>query len=422
MKKTVKIISVLLCIVIAISSCMVSAFAKVEAGNIQKPEETQTSAAEEPFDSQKVAVKIIADKGDWSQVPENSKGSIMCCSSKYISVDIQLTSDGVPVLMEDETVERMCVTADNKAVSGKVRVYKSEEITKLFLRNRNGGPHNSITNENVAKLSDVLEISNDKILILDFKIGDLDAVYKTVYDADASKRVIFRIDGNTKDVISALSKKDSVPETIVTYNGNIIFSVNSTIKKAHKSGIELVQLGTKNQSGVIFYNSVSKKLKKNSVNAVFSMTDGFNGKREDNVTGWDDIISHGYLYIETNYPDLLSDYVSDSETIRERLFSLLLKETEYENGKYPRNLKKDYDKALKYAKEVSKSTASKSMLMKAYTDLDNAMNQLNISEGSNTSSAVFTVTPAKIVIAVLCLGAVVAAQIYFIKRRKKTEK
>ncbi len=411
MIKLKRIFSVILCVMIMILSCVFAAYAKIDLSG-DAPAETEQKE-EIP------RIIICANRGNWKEYPENSLEAVENCAADYISIDIKVTADKIPVLMADETVERTCVDKDGKSAKGTVSSMKLEDINKLFLREGNGGPHNKKTDSTVPTLQNILEKQPAKYFVLDFNIKDLDAVYDTVAAAGSQQRVIFRIDGKRDDIISVLSEKDKVPETIIKYDGNIIFSVNSTIKEAKKSGLNFVQLGTKNQSGVIFYNGVEQKIRANKLTAAFSMTDGYNGKRGDNLSGWDDVISHGYSFIETDYPELLSQYVAQTDYIRSRLFELIDKKDEYKSGAYPKNLIEEYNNAVKSAEELIKNTASQSQLSTAYTRLDNARNALNLAQGTSTSQSVLNFSAGRIIAAVLCLGVVVWAQIFFVKRRKK---
>lgn len=417
MKKYKKVFSVLFAIIMILSSATIPSFAEIKTEEVDMSEMAQ-QAIEAKKNQETTKVKVCSNKGDWKNFPENSAEGIIGAVGDYVSVDVKVTSDGIPVLMEDETVDRMCVDKDGKAVKGKVNSFTYDEIQKLFLRNKNGGPHNEKTGYKVAALSDVVAKISNKSLILDFELADLDAVENVIFSSNLKSKVVYRINCKAKDAVDALSKKDSVPETIVKYDGSIIFGVNNTIKTAKNSGLSMVQIGSKNQYGVIFYQSVENKIKENKLTAVFSMTDGYNAKRPDNVSGWDDVISHGYSIIETDYPELLNTYVNESENIRNLLISLTDKNEEYKNGSYPINLKEEYTNAYKEAVSLTKGSASQSQLAQSYTRLNNACNALNVAEGTSTQQSALKISAGRIIAALLCLAAVVAAQVFFYKRRK----
>lgn len=417
MKNFRKILALIIAAVMVAASA-IPAFAAVSTEAVDLEEKAQ-AAVEKEQEQISLRVKVCANKGNWRNYPENSIEAVLNATADYVSVDIRVTKDGIPVLMEDETIDRTCVDKDGKAVSGKVSDYSFEELQKFSLRMGNGGPHNTKTDYKIPALSDVLAKTNGKELILDFELSDFDAVYNIISTSYKQTDVIFRINGKAKDVVDTLSGKESVPETILKYDGNIIFSVNDTIKTAKESGLHMVQLGDKNQYGVIFYQSVEDNIKENGLTAVFSMTDEYNAKRPDNISGWDDVISHGYSVIETDYPELLNTYVNESENVRQLLATLIGKNAEYESGSYPKNLKEEYTNAYNEAVSVSGGIASQSQLSQSYTRLNDACNALNLAEGTTTQQSALKISVGRIIAAVLCLAAVVAAQVYFYKRRIK---
>ncbi len=419
-----KFISILLCMILAVSACAFTAFASLGSASSEEVQAKETEKAPENEEKEEAfvpdkTVKVCANKGNWENAPENSLEAISACDCEYISVGVKVTSDGTPVLMADDTLLRTCVDENGKTAKGSVSDYTLAEIQNFYLRNRNGGPHNKKTDCKIPTLSEALSAAFGKKLIIDFAIDDLDVVLEAINTSASNSTAVLRPSGKTGDIITKLSMKESVPETIIKYDGNIIFSVNKAIKSARESGLHLVQLGTKNQFGVIFYENVEKRIKNSSLSAIFSMTDGYNGKRGDNVAGWDDVIAHGYSIIETDYPEMLKAYVQQSEELRQKLSTLTEKMNEYKDGAYPKNLMETCGTAYKTAVETKDGVASLAQLNEAYSNLNNAFNALDLAEGTSTTEAALKFSFSRIITVVLCLCAVVAAQIFFVKRRKK---
>ena len=100
-------------------------------------------------------IKSCANNGDWHNYPENSLKAVKNCNTDYVSVDVRLSSDGVPILMEDSTVDRMCANADGSKVSGEVSSFTFSEIQTLRLRSGRGETGSEITDYGVAALNDV---------------------------------------------------------------------------------------------------------------------------------------------------------------------------------------------------------------------------------------------------------------------------
>lgn len=355
-------------------------------------------------------IKSCANKGDWHNYPENSVEAVKNCDSDYVSIDVRLSSDGVPVLMEDSTADRMCVSPDGNKVVGEISSYTYSDIKSFRLRSGCGGIGSSITDYSVAALADVLKEADSKALIIDCSAEDIDKIDSVVKEQNASDRILYRPD---KDSAKLAEKYDNV---IVKYNGNIIFSVISAINNSKNTSCRTVQLGTKNQYGVIFYNSVTERFAKESVNAVFSTVGAYSGKRPDNITGWDDVISRGYNIIETDYPELLDEYIDDISTQKEKLGDLLKEYSEYSGGIYSKETQAQFKKAYSDAESVYTGASSLSELEDAYINLFTSFNALK--PESADSSGRLDLSPGRIITIVLCLAAVIAAQIFFFKRRQ----
>ena len=113
---------------------------------------------------------VVAHRACWAdRAPENSLAAIDACIAMgvdMVEIDVALTSDRVPVLMHDATLDRM--TQATGAVSSKA----SAEVLDLRLRSENGGAHAPLTGERIPSLHDALELARGKVLInLDVK-GD----------------------------------------------------------------------------------------------------------------------------------------------------------------------------------------------------------------------------------------------------------
>lgn len=357
-------------------------------------------------------IKSCANKGDWHNYPENSVEAVKNCNSDYISVDVRLSSDGVPILMEDSTADRMCVNSDGSAVFGEISSYTFSEIQSFRLRSGRGGIDSQPTDCKVASLSDILKESEQKALIIDCSADDIDKIDSVVKSQNASDRILYRPVKGSSDLA------EKYGNVIVKYNGNIIFSVISAINKSKSTACRTVQLGTKNQYGVIFYNSVTERFSKESVNAVFSAVGAYSGKRPDNRIGWDDAISRGYNIIETDYPEILQEYIADISNQKEKLGELLKEYSEYTDGKYSKETHSQFKKAYAEAESIYSSASSLSELEDAYINLYSSFNALK-SESADSSGRL-NLSPGRIITIVLCLAAVAAAQIFFYKRRQSS--
>lgn len=104
-------------------------------------------------------VMVIAHRGSWTQVPENSLLAVQKCIDigvDVVEIDVRLTKDSQLVLMHDLTVDR---TTNGK---GKVEDFTLSEIKKLRLKN---GAGVQWSYQQVPTLEEVMRLSKGHIMI-----------------------------------------------------------------------------------------------------------------------------------------------------------------------------------------------------------------------------------------------------------------
>lgn len=110
---------------------------------------------------------IIAHRGIWRDAPENSLSAIEAAIAgcyDVVEIDVRRSADGELFLCHDDTLERM--TGRDAAVED----LHASELATLHLRNRDGGAENPLTDQKLARLSDVFDLTRDRIFIhLDVK-------------------------------------------------------------------------------------------------------------------------------------------------------------------------------------------------------------------------------------------------------------
>ena len=95
-------------------------------------------------------------------LPENSLGAFQCAvDNRYgIELDIQLSSDNIPMVFHDATLSRMC------GIDGKLCDYTCAELQRIKLLG---------TEYTIPTLAEVLELVNGSVpLIVEFKPGKLE--------------------------------------------------------------------------------------------------------------------------------------------------------------------------------------------------------------------------------------------------------
>lgn len=418
MKSICSILCLLVSTIILISSFGFSSFAAVSSGD--GPDYSTLPGNQDTGVEYSATIKSCANMGNWQKYSENSIEAIADCSTDFVSVDVRITSDGVPVLMADDTVDRMCVDADGNPVSGAIKDKTYQEIESYFLRYGNGGSISVKSEYKVATLAGALKAINAGVmLIIDVSIEDSGKAFTTVASEGKLNRVLFRItDCSSKDVVSIAEKDPAFKGLIIPqYNGNIIFPANSLIKNATKAGMNIVKLGTKNVNGVVLYDSFAAKFRENSIMAMFSMVDEYCAERPDAVDGWDNVISKGYSIIETNYPDMLADYIADTESLRSDLKDLTDGYEAYLKGNYSSSSLDEFTDAYDDAILCVEQVASRSEISDAFYRLSTAYSNLEPAD-DNEAIHKLTITPGRVIAVLLCGGGILVSQIYLYKKRK----
>jgi glycerophosphoryl diester phosphodiesterase len=134
---------------------------------------------------------ISVHRGLWGPAPENSRAAIFGGSELgIVEFDIQLAADAVPVVMHDDTLDRMT------GISGAVSETPAHLITSLRLREGDGGSDASLTNEKVPLLDEILHHA-PKGAYFDFDAknpGEIEQIAAYIAARQASGRGSVKID------------------------------------------------------------------------------------------------------------------------------------------------------------------------------------------------------------------------------------
>lgn len=107
-------------------------------------------------------IGIISHRGAANLAPENTLAAMRVALDNevdFVETDVQLTSDGVPVLMHDDTVDR---TTDG---SGRVSTYTAAQIAKLDAGSWFGGEYAGERVPTLDEFVDLLGTSNTRALV-----------------------------------------------------------------------------------------------------------------------------------------------------------------------------------------------------------------------------------------------------------------
>ena len=137
-------------------------------------------------DNESKYIFVIAHRGDWRNVPENSLQSIekaIAMKVDMIELDIQPTKDGNFICMHDETLDR---TSTGK---GPIKDYTTEELKKFVLRSGNGIK----TRQPIPTLKEALNVCKGRILVNIDKGGTyIKEIMPIIQECGMEKQVIIK--------------------------------------------------------------------------------------------------------------------------------------------------------------------------------------------------------------------------------------
>lgn len=146
---------------------------------------------------------IVAHRGDWSHAPENSLAAIYAARAfDMVEIDVRLTSDGVPVVMHDES----CLRTTGHDVT--VASATADEVTTIPFPD---------SNETVPSLADALAAGAPDLLFdLDVKsAADLNSVAEFMASRPERDRCMLKVDVNTSADIDDLLALQAQADTCV---------------------------------------------------------------------------------------------------------------------------------------------------------------------------------------------------------------
>ena len=371
------------------------------------------------FSDDKRNIICIAHRGDWHSFPENSAEAINA-SAEYdaVSVDVRLTADGKPVLMADEKVDRMSVDGEGKSVSGKVSSFTLAQLKELYLRESNGGTDKKKTTCRIPELKEIYETAAGRTAVmLNVQENDFKTVYDYVKALGKLDETVFRINAKPQKIIELTKDLDGVNAT-GNYQGNIIFLATSAVKKYFAANIYTIEMGSTNGNGVLYDNFLMKRFV-GSKRAMVSMVNGRCGKRADNETGWDDLISRGYSVIETDFPAELTEYIRKTETAATDLEKNIDIYANTDLSPYTSETEKAFSSALSAAKKTLDGRSSFSELTDARSALQSAHDSLKVGAKKNVALK-FRFTPGRIIAVVLCAAAFTGGTLFLRSKREST--
>ncbi len=365
-------------------------------------------------------------KGDWHTYPENSLEAVLSAEeigADIIEIDIKKTKDGNLILMEDETVTRTCynINTDKTLVSEMTL----NEIVNLKLLSKQGGAIAEQTGYSIPRLAEVINTISKSLLLLDFDWTLRDDVYTLAKESGKLGSVILLTrtkPAEVKQWVDSLSEK---PMTMGYFKGNVVFSATSYVKGFMALGGDAVFMTTNNPYGMNFQEVVTGKFTDKGRAAASPATPELCGQKTDSEIWWNDLADRGYSIIITDFPRELVNYIKKTLTAMDSLIAL---KAQIDSGfTMPQakdivtDFSRSYNKATENAKSlISRGFAGETTLLDACYQLQSSVDniELHYSEITEGKSGV-TITLPRIIIVILAVTAVVSAQVYTFKKRKK---
>jgi len=255
-------------------------------------------------------VLVTAHRGDWRNAPENSLRAYQLAIEMgvdCIEIDLNKTSDGIIVVMHDNTIDR---TTDGK---GKPSDYTLAQLKQFHLRNGLG----VITKHTIPTLEEVMQLAKGKVLVnLDKSLPYYNEAYQILKKTGTLQQAIFKTDIPYQDLHTRYAPiLDSIT----------FMAVVSLDKPAAKQIIDDYQTGMrpvafelifqKDTSGILTNNAFIKN--KGAKIWINSLWPSLNGGHADDVAvdesntkdSWDWLIVHGATIIQTDRPKELLAYL-----------------------------------------------------------------------------------------------------------------
>lgn len=262
-------------------------------------------------------------------------------------------------------------------------------------------------------------LKDNQVLILDFDSELRDEIYDLLKNENALDKAWLRIKDGASEINSWVADKDDVNVIGVTSSFNV-FTVRSFVKELYH--LPAVQLQSKNYFNVM-YDSWCYSLygSREGTRAIAPMYDpDLCGQRSDSEDGWNDLIKKNFSIIETNNIESLVAYKVHSRQLKDNLSALLQKAQQINPEIYSLVSRENLADAIESAEMlINGRLASNDELQSVASTLQRAMNNMTLSDGTDTQKGALNVTPGKVIAAIVVGIAILAAQIYTYKMQKR---
>ncbi|MBR1811921.1 MAG: glycerophosphodiester phosphodiesterase family protein [Clostridia bacterium] len=369
---------------------------------------------------------IISDMGIHDTYPENSQPALQAAihaGADMLRLPIRKTADGVLILAEDDDLSRICDTDHTP-----INALSYADIQQLRVKEGAGG-NTAETEYTVPLLTDTLETFGERTLyLLDFDFAIRDDVYQAVRETGLLGKCLFVLRASADKALAwKNSFGNSLLNIVVYQKTNVIFKALSTEKKLLKDNGAYVWFAASNPYGVVFGKTVAKRFSALSGAMARISRKDLSGKRLDTPDYWENLVQAGYNMFITDDVARLAEYREQSLLARRDLLVTMAYVAdsftlpEFKSSTF-RKLKFAYTNADTQAQRLAnKAFAGKNECEDARYNLKAAVNDIRANYAAlEAGKADFSVTPGKIITAVLTVGLFVLLQVFILKKRKKS--
>ncbi len=271
------------------------------------------------LNSRSDTVQVVAHRGDWHNVPENTLESIRNCiktAIDIVEVDVRKTLDGHLILMHDTTVDRTTTG------SGKVSELTLDQIKSLWLKNAD----NTVSQQQVPTLEAAMLLAKGKIMLnLDKSWPIRNECIKVLKKTNTTNHAIFKASGDP----SVLKKEIKDLEIdinfiyIVYCKGSDKPSAESIFDAVHSLKPKAIEICFDNDKHPIMQPENVEKIRQCGSRVwVNSLWKGSlsGGHPDSNTDTWDWLIKRGITMIQTDSPQKLRQHLDNlkSKTLQKQ--------------------------------------------------------------------------------------------------------
>lgn len=357
----------------------------------------------------------VSHRGDSVSFPKNSLEAVLSAAKKgadIVSISVQKTKDGIFVLCENSELSSVCNT-DKKNVSE----LTASEILNLHLYDIDG----SLSEYTVRTLEELLNKLKETCVIIDNCWEFRSEIFELCKKCKSENRCFIRTDESSKKIAEYLKSDEDRLPVIGVYKGNIVFNVQSHLKRLSENRQIFVQYQSKNYFNVSYNRFTAKKYSfGNNARAIAPMYEkDLCGQRNDNSQGWDEMIDIGFSVIETNNIDSLKKYIADCKSEKGELIRLIEKAENVDVSLYSQGSVKSFNKAFENAqscKDYGNSSLGK--IQSSNSALLESMKNLTLKSDGDVQKGTLNVTTGKVIAAVVFGLLILAGEIYVYKMQK----